>query len=193
MVAIRSTYTNDLNIVLMTLNTVESELARIQTAMDQINEIIRGLLFLQQFETPYINSLSNGEALNWHKQFLKRRGDTVIRKLYETEIEERFDYVYEDPMVELKNLNQVTSVQVYQDLFEALLNKVEQPKAYAISLFIGGMKEEIKLVFKREEDECLNWSESLQTKRMEVPWLGRHINSTNVITVDQSGSHMNIM
>nr|GEV17976.1 hypothetical protein [Tanacetum cinerariifolium] len=60
-------------------------------------------------------------------------------------IKEIFDSVHEDPMVELKNLRKVTLVQAYQDLFEALLNKVEQPEAYAISLFIGGLKDEMRL------------------------------------------------
>ncbi|GKB15562.1 putative nucleotidyltransferase, ribonuclease H [Tanacetum coccineum] len=51
--------------------------------------------------------------------------------------------MFEDPMVELKNLKQTTSVQVYQDYFEELLNKVELNEPYAISLFIGGLKEDI--------------------------------------------------
>ncbi|GKB14846.1 reverse transcriptase [Tanacetum coccineum] len=68
--------------------------------------------------------------------------------LYKEGINERFDPVNEDPMVELKNLKQVGSVQAYQDLFEALLNKVDQPKAYAISLFIRGLKEKIGLVVR---------------------------------------------
>nr|GEW85708.1 hypothetical protein [Tanacetum cinerariifolium] len=84
-------------------------------------------------------------ALKWHKQFMRRNGDNVTWHMYEEGIKERFDPVNEDPMVELKNLKQVGSVQAYQDLFEALLNKVDQLKAYAISLFIGGLKKEIGL------------------------------------------------
>ncbi|GJW94549.1 hypothetical protein Tco_0174221 [Tanacetum coccineum] len=55
-----------------------------------------------------------------------------------------FDYVFEDPMVEIKNLKHVATVQFYQEQFEALMNKVELSEAYAISLFIGGSKDEIK-------------------------------------------------
>nr|GEU83381.1 retrovirus-related Pol polyprotein from transposon TNT 1-94 [Tanacetum cinerariifolium] len=84
-----------------------------------------------------------GNALNWHKQFLRRSRDNVTWQRYEEGIKERFDHVNEDLMVELKNL-----VQAYQDLFEDLLIKVERSKAYAISLFIKGLKEEIRLVVR---------------------------------------------
>ena len=75
------------------------------------------------------------KALNWHKQFVKRHGENVEWALYEREVKIRFDSVFEDPMVELKNLKQVSTVQVYQDEFEVLMNKVELSEAYAISLF----------------------------------------------------------
>nr|GEX21402.1 phosphate transporter PHO1 homolog 9-like isoform X2 [Tanacetum cinerariifolium] len=83
------------------------------------------------------------KALNWHKQFIKRFGENVTWERYEAELKARFDSVFKDPMVELKNLTQTTSVQVYQDLFESLMNKVELIEPYAISLFNGGLKEEI--------------------------------------------------
>nr|GEW56588.1 reverse transcriptase [Tanacetum cinerariifolium] len=83
-----------------------------------------------------------------NSMFLKRNGDNVTWQQYEEGIKERFDPVYEDPIVELKFLKQVGSVQAYQDLFEALLNKVDQLEAYAISLFIGGLKDEIGLAMR---------------------------------------------
>nr|GEY02254.1 reverse transcriptase [Tanacetum cinerariifolium] len=89
-----------------------------------------------------------GNALNWHKKFLKKNGDDVTWQKYKEEIKERFDLVNEDPMVELKNLKQVGTVQAYKDLFEALPNKVDQPEAYAIKLFIGGLKDEIRLAVR---------------------------------------------
>ncbi|GJS94074.1 reverse transcriptase [Tanacetum coccineum] len=45
--------------------------------------------------------------------------------------------------VELKNLKQTTTVHGYQDSFEELLNKVELNEAYAVSLFVGRLKEDI--------------------------------------------------
>ncbi|GKB17145.1 gypsy/ty3 retroelement polyprotein [Tanacetum coccineum] len=88
------------------------------------------------------------KALNWHKQFVRRFGENVTWQEYVREIKLRFDLVFEDPMVELKNLRQATSVHVYQDLFEALINKVELTESYAISLFIGGLKDEIGMAVR---------------------------------------------
>ncbi|GKB18974.1 gypsy/ty3 retroelement polyprotein [Tanacetum coccineum] len=52
---------------------------------------------------------------------------------------------FEDPMVELKNLKQTNTIQSYQDQFESLLKKVELLESYAISLFVGGLKDEISM------------------------------------------------
>ncbi|GJY66965.1 retrotransposon-related protein [Tanacetum coccineum] len=62
-------------------------------------------------------------ALNWHKQFLKSNRNNVTWIQYEAAIKERFDPINEDLMV-------------------------DQPEAYAISLFIRGLKDEIGLVMR---------------------------------------------
>ncbi|GKB97942.1 putative mitochondrial protein [Tanacetum coccineum] len=88
------------------------------------------------------------KALNWHKQFMKKFGEIVTWEVYQTQVRKSFELVFEDPVVELKNLKQTTNMQVYQDSFEALLNKVELSESYVISLFIGGYKEEITYVVR---------------------------------------------
>ncbi|GJS65334.1 putative mitochondrial protein [Tanacetum coccineum] len=85
------------------------------------------------------------KALNWHKQFVKKYGENVEWTVYEREVQKRFDSVFKDPMVELKNLKQITTVQLYQEQFEALMNKVELSEAYAVSLFIEGLKDDISI------------------------------------------------
>ncbi|GJV33331.1 reverse transcriptase [Tanacetum coccineum] len=84
-----------------------------------------------------------GKALNWHKHFMSKFGEVVTWEVYQIQVKKRFESVFEDPVVELKNLKQTISVQVYEDSFEELLNKVDLTDAYAISLFIRGLKEEI--------------------------------------------------
>ncbi|GJY47147.1 retrovirus-related pol polyprotein from transposon TNT 1-94 [Tanacetum coccineum] len=83
------------------------------------------------------------KALNWHKQFMKNFGEIVTWEVYDTQVRKRFESVFKDPVVELKNLKHTTNVQIYQDSFEALLNKVKLSESYAVSLFNGGLKEEI--------------------------------------------------
>ncbi|GKA89722.1 retrotransposon-related protein, partial [Tanacetum coccineum] len=84
-----------------------------------------------------------GKALNWHKHFMSKFREVVTWEVYQIQVKKRFESIFEDLVVELKNLKQTTNVQVYQDSFEELLNKVELTNDYAISLFIGGLKEEI--------------------------------------------------
>ena len=57
----------------------------------------------------------------------------------------RFGAIYEDPMGDLKNLKQDSSVQHYQEVFEELLNRVDLPELYAVSLFMGGLKKEVSI------------------------------------------------
>ncbi|GKA56752.1 reverse transcriptase [Tanacetum coccineum] len=73
---------------------------------------------------------------------VKRYGAWCTWELYEQEALSRFGAVFEDPMVELKNLKQTSTIKSYQDQFESLLNKVDLLESYAISLFVGGLKDE---------------------------------------------------
>ena len=87
-----------------------------------------------------------GKALNWHTQFMRRFGEVITWDVYEIHVRKRFESVFSDPVMELKNLKQTSSVQVYQESFEALLNKVDTvdlPDTCTVSLFIGGLKDEI--------------------------------------------------
>ncbi|GJR97175.1 retrovirus-related pol polyprotein from transposon 17.6 [Tanacetum coccineum] len=65
--------------------------------------------------------------------------------MYEGEVVKRFSAIYEDPIVDLKILKQEGSIQQYQEAFETLLNRVELNEAYAVSLFIGGLKKEVSM------------------------------------------------
>ncbi|GJS46029.1 reverse transcriptase [Tanacetum coccineum] len=64
----------------------------------------------------------SGKALNWHNHFMSRFGEVVTWEVYQ--------------------------LQVYQDSFEELLNKVKLNEPYAVSLFIGGLKEDIAYVVR---------------------------------------------
>nr|GEV00618.1 putative mitochondrial protein [Tanacetum cinerariifolium] len=77
--------------------------------------------------------------------------DQKIKLVYERERERereiipRFNSVFEDPMVEIKNLKQDGEVKLYQEQFEVLFNRLDLTKSYAVSLFIGGVLR-VKLV-----------------------------------------------
>ena len=79
---------------------------------------------------------------------MKRHDEVATWDVYERQIRKRFDSVFEDPLMKLNNLRHTTSIQVYQDTFESLLNKVELTEKQAISLYTGGLKEEIGMLMR---------------------------------------------
>ncbi|GJU05073.1 DEAD-box ATP-dependent RNA helicase 41 [Tanacetum coccineum] len=85
------------------------------------------------------------QALVWHQQYVKKYGDGTPWEMYEGEVIKRFGAIYEDPIIDLKDLKQEGFMQQYQESFEALLNRVELNEAYVVSLFIGGLKKEISI------------------------------------------------
>nr|GEW93917.1 hypothetical protein [Tanacetum cinerariifolium] len=52
-----------------------------------------------------------GKALNWHKHFMSKFGEVVTWEVYQMKVRKRFELVFEDQMVELKNHKQPTNVQ----------------------------------------------------------------------------------
>ena len=133
-------------------------------------------------------------ALNWHKQFMKRHGEVATWDVYEKQIKKRFDSVFEDALMELKNLRQTTSIQVYQDSFESLLNKVELTEKQAISLYIGGLKEEIGMLMRMLDATSLPdvfaWSKMeearLAVMKKNTPLLSNHRNFGNNWNVNRN-------
>ena len=59
---------------------------------------------------------------------MKKFGEVVTWNVYETHVRKRFEFVFEDPVMKLKNLKQTSNVHAYQDSIEALMNKVELPE-----------------------------------------------------------------
>nr|GEZ92871.1 retrovirus-related Pol polyprotein from transposon 297 family [Tanacetum cinerariifolium] len=62
---------------------------------------------------------------------------------YLEEVLQRFGPIVEDPMTDLKNLKQTSTIKVYQYEFDALLSKVDITDSQAVSMFLGGMNTDI--------------------------------------------------
>ncbi|KAK8947110.1 hypothetical protein KSP39_PZI006748 [Platanthera zijinensis] len=88
-----------------------------------------------------------GKALYWHQAYMKAR---LTRQWpnweeYSQALHGRFgSALFGDPMSELKNLRQRTTVQNYLDEFELLLHRVSVSEDNAISLCLGGLREDIQ-------------------------------------------------
>ncbi|GJX99566.1 gypsy/ty3 retroelement polyprotein [Tanacetum coccineum] len=104
-------------------------------------------------------------TLVWYQQYVKKYPDNTPWEHFEVEVVKRFGVLYDDPIVELKNLKQTGSVQTYQEVFEALLNKVDLPELVAVSMFIGGLKPEVGTPMRMLQATTL--SESYGLARMQ--------------------------
>ncbi|KAG8380917.1 hypothetical protein BUALT_Bualt06G0066500 [Buddleja alternifolia] len=106
----------------------------------------------------------DGKALQWHQVYMRAR---LTRELpgweeYIKALHDRFGSVtFEDPMSELMNLRQVSSVKDYLDKFDELLNNVDLSEAYAVSCFLAGLKNEIAVQVRMFKPKSLQDAVSL--------------------------------
>ena len=86
------------------------------------------------------------KALLWYQSFMKNKGEGEWPpwEEYKVVVAMRFgSKSFDDPLAELMKLNQLRSVEQYQENFDSLLTRVELPVNYAISCFLSGLRDEI--------------------------------------------------
>ncbi|GJS53570.1 putative mitochondrial protein [Tanacetum coccineum] len=106
-----------------------------------------------------VDGVANG------RKYVKKYPDNTPWEHFEVEVVKRFGVLYDDPIVELKNLKQTGSVQTYQEAFEALLNRVDLPELVDVSMFMGGLKPEVGTLMRMFQATTL--SESYGLARMQ--------------------------
>ncbi|KAH0670728.1 hypothetical protein KY289_025221 [Solanum tuberosum] len=86
-----------------------------------------------------------GKVIVWHKSYLRSRNSVLDPTWteYVLALSERFEEGFEDPMEELKNLQQTSTVKEYQTEFNRLLTGVNLSTENTISCFVGGLKPEL--------------------------------------------------
>ena len=88
----------------------------------------------------------DGKALQWHQRFIKtqRALKDVEWQLYAKEMRSKFsDSEYANPIADLVSLKQVNTVEEYYEEFESLLNLLQLPDNYALSVFISNLKSDL--------------------------------------------------
>ncbi|KAD4180242.1 hypothetical protein E3N88_28833 [Mikania micrantha] len=110
-----------------------------------------------------------GVALQWHQAFIRIHEGSIENlpwRDYVRSIMARFaDFDLEDAMEELKSLYQTGTLKEYCDAFDLLLNKVSITEIQAVSLFVGGLKPEIKCIVKMFKPKSLREAYSLAKKQ----------------------------
>ena len=136
------------------------------TGVDVEGWIYRCEHFFAMDETPNETKLRcaavhlEGDALQWHRAFMKTRNATVAEipwHDYVRSISARFsNAMFEDPLEELASLVQTDELQTYNNSFDALLNKVTLSETQAVSLYLKGLKLEIKGPVKMFKPQTLH-------------------------------------
>ncbi|KAL4348377.1 hypothetical protein GQ457_17G003950 [Hibiscus cannabinus] len=99
-----------------------------------------------------------GKVLQWHQFLVKSHGDLNQMKWndYLTLMRERFaPGGFDDPFADLVGLNQTESVEQYYDDFIHLLNQVNLPEDYVLSLFKSHLRIEISQYLKLLQPKTL--------------------------------------
>ncbi|KAJ0555261.1 putative nucleotidyltransferase, Ribonuclease H [Helianthus annuus] len=93
-----------------------------------------------------------GPALEWHQGYVNSQDRDITDipwEEYSRSAISRFsERLCEDAMEELKNLNQTGQLNDYTKEFDTLLNRVKLSDDYAASLYVGGLKPEIRCLVK---------------------------------------------
>ncbi|XP_022024279.1 uncharacterized protein LOC110924592 [Helianthus annuus] len=87
------------------------------------------------------------KALQWYQSFTGQRIEGEVLTWVELieALKVRFGKLFDDPMTDLKNLKQISSVQEYHDKFDAIISRLQLPMEYALICFMAGLEEEIQL------------------------------------------------
>ncbi|GJU50922.1 putative mitochondrial protein [Tanacetum coccineum] len=107
------------------LAAIQETLANIQVEVTTHITEIANLKMGEGTSQPRTGVNSSSMLMEWQYP------DNTPWEHFEVEVVKRFGVLYDDPIVELKNLKQTGSVQTYQEAFEALLNRVDLPEPVA--------------------------------------------------------------
>ncbi|GJZ58345.1 gypsy/ty3 retroelement polyprotein [Tanacetum coccineum] len=87
-------------------------------------------------------------ALMWHRQFVRLMRDNVPWGAYRQAILQRFGLAYNDPLVEIKKVKHVKTVQEYIDEYDKLLCIVELSEEQSISFFLAGLQSDVEVAVR---------------------------------------------
>ncbi|XP_029129148.1 uncharacterized protein LOC109806874 [Cajanus cajan] len=91
-----------------------------------------------------------GKAMQWHHAFSKsiKNDNWPTWTAYVKLLKDRFGRIFEDPMVELMNLRQHSTVTIYHEEFDAIINQLDLAADYILSCFLGGLKHDIQMLIR---------------------------------------------
>ena len=118
----------------------------------------------------------DGKMLQWHQRYMKMKGLLKDVKWieYMADMRARFhDTEFQDPMSEIVSLKQSQTVEEYYDEFEGLLNLIQLPDDYALSIFVSNLKPElskaVRLFHPKSLSHALNLAKQMEFSMYNFP------------------------
>ncbi|GKA46850.1 putative mitochondrial protein [Tanacetum coccineum] len=84
----------------------------------------------------------------WNRQYTRPMGENVHWNNYRNAILQRFGNTFDDPVVEIKNVRHVTTIEDYQNAFDKLISRVDLPVDQLISFYNVGLQTDVKLAVR---------------------------------------------
>ncbi|KAG7570699.1 Retrotransposon gag domain [Arabidopsis thaliana x Arabidopsis arenosa] len=90
----------------------------------------------------------DGKAATWHRSLVQTPGSKKWLKdweVYKLEVLDRFEDVIDDPVAELKQLQETSGIVEYHGKFELIKNRLDLSEDYFVSAYLAGLRLETQM------------------------------------------------
>lgn len=96
-----------------------------------------------------------GRALQWHQEYIGVKGTNAYSGWDEYAGVHFGSHAFDDPIVELRNIRQVRTLQVYLNAFDKLHPKAKITEEQSLSFFISGLSDELQMPIRMFKPKSL--------------------------------------
>lgn len=129
-------------------------------------------------------------AAAWHQSIVQSKEDAYVIEdweQYKVLLKERFEEFLDDPIAELKKLQETEGISHYHAKFELIRNRVKLSEKYLVSAYLAGLNTDtqmhVRMFQPKSVRECLMLGRLYETahprKTSQQSWFGGKTNSNN--------------
>lgn len=97
----------------------------------------------------------DGLAAQWHQNMLADEENVLDWPTYRSRVKEKFEEVCEDPISELKKLQETEGIVEYHAKFEAIRTRVRLPETYLVSAYLAGLRLDTQMHIRMFEPQSV--------------------------------------
>ena len=131
----------------------------------------------------------DGLAAQWHQNMLEDEENMLDWPTYRSRVKERFEEIGEDPISELRKLQETECINEYHAKFEATRTRVRLPESYLVSAYLAGLRIDTQMHIRMFEPQsvrqCLMLGKLYETahphKSSGNSWLSNRTVNKNLV------------